>query len=124
MALDKKAASEKQAALESAIKQIEKKFGAGAIMQMGTNQHLKVDAISTGSLTLDIATGIGGLPKGRIVEIYGPESSGKTTLALHCVAEAQKDETTNIEDTAKTAASKIPITCFFVFFFILITPLL
>ena len=90
MALDKKAANDKQAALESAIKQIEKKFGAGAIMQMGTNQHLKVDAISTGSLTLDIATGIGGLPKGRIVEIYGPESSGKTTLALHCVAEAQK----------------------------------
>lgn len=90
MALDKKALSDKQAALESAIKQIEKQFGAGAIMRMGTNQHLKVDAISTGSLTLDIATGIGGVPKGRIVEIYGPESSGKTTLALHCVAEAQK----------------------------------
>lgn len=90
MALDKKALGEKQAALESAIKQIEKQFGAGAIMRMGTNQHLKVDAISTGSLTLDIATGIGGVPKGRIVEIYGPESSGKTTLALHCVAEAQK----------------------------------
>ncbi len=90
MAIDKKASGDKQAALESAIKQIEKQFGAGAIMRMGTNQHLKVDAISTGSLTLDIATGIGGVPKGRIVEIYGPESSGKTTLALHCVAEAQK----------------------------------
>ncbi len=90
MALDKKANGEKQAALESAIKQIEKQFGAGAIMRMGANQHLKVDAISTGSLTLDIATGIGGVPKGRIIEIYGPESSGKTTLALHCVAEAQK----------------------------------
>ncbi len=90
MAIDKKATGDKQAALESAIKQIEKQFGAGAIMRMGTNQHLKVDAISTGSLTLDIATGIGGVPKGRIVEIYGPESSGKTTLALHCVAEAQK----------------------------------
>ena len=90
MALDKKANGEKQAALESAIKQIEKQFGAGAIMRMGANQHLKVDAISTGSLSLDIATGIGGVPKGRIIEIYGPESSGKTTLALHCVAEAQK----------------------------------
>lgn len=90
MALDKKVSADKSAALESAIKQIEKQFGAGAIMRMGANQHLKVDAISTGSLTLDIATGIGGVPKGRIVEIYGPESSGKTTLALHCVAEAQK----------------------------------
>ncbi|MCR5206934.1 MAG: recombinase RecA [Eubacterium sp.] len=90
MATDKKVSNEKSAALESAIKQIEKKFGAGAIMRLGENSHLKVDAISTGSLTLDIATGIGGVPKGRIVEIYGPESSGKTTLALHCVAEAQK----------------------------------
>ncbi len=83
-------ASDKKAALESAMKQIEKKYGAGAVMRLGENSKLKVDAISTGSLTLDIATGIGGLPKGRIVEIYGPESSGKTTLALHCIAEAQK----------------------------------
>lgn len=83
-------ASDKKAALESAMKQIEKKYGAGAVMRLGENSSLKVDAISTGSLTLDIATGIGGLPKGRIVEIYGPESSGKTTLALHCIAEAQK----------------------------------
>ena len=90
MATDKKAKNDRQAALESAIKQIEKQFGAGAIMRMGEDNHLQVDAISTGSLTLDIATGIGGLPKGRIIEIYGPESSGKTTLALHCVAEAQK----------------------------------
>ena len=90
MATDKKAKNDKQAALDSAIKQIEKQFGAGAIMRMGEGNHLQVDAISTGSLTLDIATGIGGLPKGRIIEIYGPESSGKTTLALHCVAEAQK----------------------------------
>ncbi|MBR1762576.1 MAG: recombinase RecA [Eubacterium sp.] len=82
--------SEKKAALESALKQIEKQYGAGAIMRLGENSVLKVDAISTGSLTLDIATGIGGLPKGRIIEIFGPESSGKTTLALHCVAEAQK----------------------------------
>ncbi len=90
MPAEKKVNNDRKAALESALKQIEKQFGQGAIMRMGTNNHLKVDAISTGSLTLDIATGIGGLPKGRIIEIYGPESSGKTTLALHCVAEAQK----------------------------------
>ncbi|MGN0523580.1 MAG: recombinase RecA [Eubacterium sp.] len=90
MAIAKNTANDKKAALESAMKQIEKQYGQGAIMRLGENNHLKVDAISTGSLTLDIATGIGGLPKGRIVEIYGPESSGKTTLALHCVAEAQK----------------------------------
>lgn len=83
-------ASDKKTALESALKQIQKKFGDGAVMRLGENAGLKVDSISTGSLTLDIATGIGGLPKGRIVEIYGPESSGKTTLALHCIAEAQK----------------------------------
>ena len=83
-------AADKKAALESAMKNIEKKFGAGAVMRLGENSSLKVDAISTGSLSLDIATGIGGLPKGRIIEIYGPESSGKTTLALHCIAEAQK----------------------------------
>lgn len=84
------AADEKKAALEAAMKQIQKKFGAGAVMRLGENASLKVDAISTGSLSLDIATGIGGLPKGRIVEVYGPESSGKTTLALHCLSEAQK----------------------------------
>ena len=89
MAVDKKA-NDKKTALESALKQIEKQYGQGAIMRLGENAHLKVDAISTGSLTLDLATGIGGLPKGRIIEIYGPESSGKTTLALHCVAECQK----------------------------------
>lgn len=83
-------ASDKRAALEAAMKQIEKKYGAGAVMRLGENAHLKVDAVSTGSLTLDIATGIGGLPRGRIIEIYGPESSGKTTLALHCIAETQK----------------------------------
>lgn len=89
MAAEKKK-NDKKTALESALKQIEKQFGQGAIMRLGENNTLKVDAISTGSLTLDLATGIGGLPKGRIIEIYGPESSGKTTLALHCVAEAQK----------------------------------
>lgn len=89
MAVDKKT-NDKKTALESALKQIEKQYGQGAIMRLGESAHLKVDAVSTGSLTLDLATGIGGLPKGRIIEIYGPESSGKTTLALHCVAECQK----------------------------------
>ncbi len=91
MAAEKKnPAQDKKTALESALKQIEKQYGAGAVMRLGENRHLNIDAISTGSLTLDLATGIGGLPKGRIVEIYGPESSGKTTLALHCIAECQK----------------------------------
>lgn len=91
MAAEKKnPAQDKKTALESALKQIEKQYGAGAVMRLGENRHLNIDAISTGSLTLDLATGISGLPKGRIVEIYGPESSGKTTLALHCIAECQK----------------------------------
>jgi recombination protein RecA len=78
-------------AIESAIGQIEKAFGKGSVMKLGTSgMNLDIQAISTGSLGLDVALGIGGLPKGRIVEIYGPESSGKTTLALHVVAEAQK----------------------------------
>ena len=82
--------AEKNKALETALLQIEKKYGAGAIMRLGESRALNVEAISTGSLALDMATGIGGLPKGRIVEIYGPESSGKTTLALHVGAGAQK----------------------------------
>ncbi len=83
-------ADEKNKALESALTQIRKQFGDGAVMRLGQTQALNVEAISTGSLTLDMALGIGGLPRGRIIEIYGPESSGKTTLALHCVAEGQK----------------------------------
>lgn len=82
--------SEKSKALDTALSQIEKQFGKGAIMRMGQSSHLQVEAIPTGSIALDLALGIGGLPKGRIVEIYGPESSGKTTVALHVVAEAQK----------------------------------
>lgn len=81
---------EKNKAIELAIAQIEKQFGKGSIMKLGENAKLNIEAISTGSLTLDIATGIGGVPKGRIIEIYGPESSGKTTVALHIIAEAQK----------------------------------
>lgn len=83
-------ANDKNIALKTAISQIEKQFGAGAVMKLGQNAKMNVDSIPTGSLTLDLALGIGGLPKGRIIEIFGPESSGKTTLALHCVAEAQK----------------------------------
>lgn len=81
---------EKKKALETAIAQIEKQYGAGAVMKLGQHSTLNVDAIPTGSMTLDMALGIGGVPRGRIVEIYGPESSGKTTVALHVVAEAQK----------------------------------
>ena len=83
-------AADKKKALSTAIAQIEKEYGKGSIMRLGENSHIVVEAIPTGSLSLDIALGIGGVPKGRIIEIYGPESSGKTTLALHIVAEAQK----------------------------------
>lgn len=82
---------DKKAALETALAQIEKQFGKGAVMRLGQNEAMHVEAIPTGSLSLDLALGIGGLPRGRIVEIYGPESSGKTTLALHCIAEGQKN---------------------------------
>ena len=80
----------KEAALEDAIKSIEKAYGKGAVMRMGEHAHVDVDVITSGSLLLDQALGVGGFPRGRIVEVYGPESSGKTTLALHAVAEAQK----------------------------------
>ncbi len=82
---------EKQIALENALKQIEKNFGKGAIMKLGSNQSLDIEAISTGSLGLDMALGIGGVPRGRIIEIYGPESSGKTTVALSIAAQCQKN---------------------------------
>ncbi len=83
-------AEDRSKALETALANIEKQFGKGAIMRLGENVNMKVDHIPTGSLGLDLALGIGGVPKGRIIEVYGPESSGKTTLALHVVAEAQK----------------------------------
>ena len=80
----------KKKALDQAFKQIEKKYGKGSIMKMGEAPKVSIDAIPTGAINLDIALGIGGLPRGRVIEIYGPESSGKTTLALHVIAEAQK----------------------------------
>ena len=83
-------ASDKKKALDTALAQIEKDFGKGAVMRLGENSHVVVEAVPTGSLALDMALGIGGVPKGRIIEIYGPESSGKTTLALHIAAAAQK----------------------------------
>jgi recombination protein RecA len=81
---------DKNKALEAALTQIDRQFGKGSVMKLGARPNQNIEAISTGSLGLDIALGVGGLPKGRVVEIYGPESSGKTTLALHCIAEAQK----------------------------------
>ena len=82
--------SDKKKALETAMQQIEKTYGKGSIMRYGDNVQPNVEAIPTGSLALDLALGIGGVPRGRIIEIYGPESSGKTTLALHVLAQAQK----------------------------------
>jgi recombination protein RecA len=84
------AQDEKTVALNNALAQIERQFGKGSIMKMGDFSKMAVEAISTGSIALDLALGIGGLPRGRVVEIYGPESSGKTTLALHVIAESQK----------------------------------
>ena len=83
-------ADDKKRAIETAMSQIEKMYGKGSIMRLGDQTNLSVDVVPTGSLALDVALGVGGLPRGRVIEIYGPESSGKTTLALHVVAEAQR----------------------------------
>src|SRR5262245_47112974 len=84
--------TDRKKALDAALAQIERAFGKGSVMRLGQRERaVEVEVVSTGSLGLDIALGIGGLPKGRIVEVYGPESSGKTTLALHVVAESQKN---------------------------------
>ena len=82
--------AEKKKALEVAMSQIEKQFGKGSVMKLGEFKAMEIEAIPTGALSLDIALGIGGVPRGRIIEVFGPESSGKTTLALHIIAEAQK----------------------------------
>ena len=84
------AKDEKQAALDAALKKIEKNFGKGAVMRMGEKADTQISTVPTGSLALDAAIGVGGYPRGRIIEIYGPESSGKTTLSIHAVAEAGK----------------------------------
>ncbi len=89
-AVRKESADGRKEALAAAMAQIEKQYGKGAVMRLGQNLNMQVETISTGSLSLDLALGVGGLPKGRIIEVYGPESSGKTTLALHVLAEAQK----------------------------------
>jgi len=89
--VDKESGVDKQKALETALANIERSFGKGSVMRLGDRKVMDIEAVSTGSLGLDIALGIGGIPRGRIIEVYGPESSGKTTLALHCVAEAQKN---------------------------------
>jgi len=82
--------TQRQEALGVAMQQIEKQFGRGAVMKLGEQKHLEIESISTGAIALDLALGIGGLPRSRITEIYGPESSGKTTIALNVIAEAQK----------------------------------
>ncbi|MCH3052412.1 DNA recombination/repair protein RecA, partial [Listeria monocytogenes] len=81
--------NDRQAALDQALKQIEKQFGKGSIMKLGEHSDQNISTISSGSLALDIALGVGGYPRGRIIEVYGPESSGKTTVALHAIAEVQ-----------------------------------
>src|SRR4051794_3390274 len=85
------AGMDRQKALEAALAQIDRAFGKGSAMKLGSREKIEIETTSTGSLGLDIALGVGGLPRGRIIEIYGPESSGKTTLALHAIAEAQKN---------------------------------
>ena len=82
--------SDRRAALDMALRQIEKQFGKGSVMKLGENAQLQVETVSSGVLALDIALGIGGYPRGRIIEVYGPESSGKTTVSLHAIAEVQR----------------------------------
>ncbi len=89
--LAKEEATDRYKALEMALGQIEKQFGKGSIMKMGENAHMKIEAISTGAMSLDLALGVGGFPRGRVIEVFGPESSGKSTLAMHVVAEAQRN---------------------------------
>src|SRR5262245_5625622 len=88
---DERSGADREKALDMALSQIDKQFGKGSIMRMGEKGSMAVEAISTGALPLDLALGVGGLPRGRVVEIFGPESSGKSTLAMHVVAEAQRN---------------------------------
>ena len=106
-AADKNAVFDKQKALDTALAQVTKAYGAGTVMRLGENAKMQVSAVPTGSLMLDLALGIGGVPKGRIIEIYGPESSGKTTLALHVVAEVQKQGGTALYIDAEHALDPV-----------------
>ncbi len=98
--------NDRDKALEMALAQIDKQFGKGAIMKMGERTNLDIEVVSTGALSLDLALGVGGLPRGRIVEIFGPESSGKSTLAMHVVAEAQRNGATSCSSRSPTPASR------------------
>src|SRR5262245_16635106 len=89
--MDERGSADREKALDMALSQIDKQFGKGSIMRMGEKGSMAVEAIATGALALDLALGVGGLPRGRVVEIFGPESSGKSTLAMHVVAEAQRN---------------------------------
>lgn len=101
------AKDDKAKALDAAIAQIERQFGKGSVMKLGDHTaNMNVETVPTGSLSLDIALGLGGLPKGRIIEIYGPESSGKTTVALHCVAEVQKQGGLRVLSTRSTRLTR------------------
>ena len=102
---------DREKALEAALAQIDRAFGKGSAMKLGQREAMEIEAVSTGSLGLDIALGIGGLPKGRVIEIFGPESSGKTTLALHAIAEAQKLGGTAAFIDAEHALDRASITC-------------
>jgi Cdc6-like AAA superfamily ATPase len=99
---------DRQKALDAALSQIDRAFGKGSAMKLGSKEAMEVESISTGSLGLDIALGIGGLPKGRVIEVYGPESSGKTTLALHVIAEAQKNGGTAAFVDARSPRGALP----------------
>ena len=101
-----KEAQAKSAALDAAVKQIEKDFGAGSVMKLGDKAAIQIEAIPTGALSLDLALGIGGVPRGRIVEIFGPESSGKTTLVYHIIAEAQARAASAPSSTPSTRSTR------------------
>ena len=114
--VDKEDNVDRQKALDAALAQIDRAFGKGSAMKLGSKETMEIEAISTGSLGLDIALGIGGLPRGRVIEVYGPESSGKTTLALHVIAEAQRNTTlAKYSVVWREAASmtRTPVTRFF-----------
>ena len=108
--VEKDMETDKQKALAAALTQIDRAFGKGSVMRLGEKPVVEIESISTGSLSLDIALGIGGLPKGRIIEIYGPESSGKTTLALHVIAEAVASKHVHVS-IHEAVGRQFPLVC-------------